>query len=187
MRVKSRAAVSTKNQILHRYYPQFSSRKRSPEECFMNFCKRNNVLWIMDEDIYCLKLAEEVRGKFRPNPVIDSDPFLSRDHLALVNSLVFFLYWGHEPNQGDFRSVIQMLRRAKEQVQQGGIRTDLDVVYARNRRKKPKHTGSREYRVFRRTRSREGAYVIIDDILQNFRNAPVCERLFDSARRKIER
>ena len=160
--------MARRTNIIKGYYQHYAWQKESWKERFNKFCVRHNLFGKYNKDIDCLELADKILKDFSPSKTIDGDPFLCRARQALVNAVVFFLYCEHVPNDFDFTRVNNMLLNAKELTLIGIKETHLDYMYEGGENKSSKHTGMREYEVFKQT-SVEGACLVVEDILKNFK------------------
>lgn len=179
--------MAKRNDILNAYYTKTYPFRDSNsfQKRLSNWFKRHNFFKKMDKEIDCLELADKVLTKIRPNGTIDRDPFLKRGRKALVNAVTFFLYYEHEPNDFDFVRVTNLLKSAKEQKQLGSFYTDLHYMYYEDGKEVPNHTGRTEYDAFKAMGSNQAAYMIIDDVLQNFNTPAKCKCVFAEAVKEV--
>lgn len=169
-----------KNDILKKYYTYTPFKKSTFKQRFLNFFKRHNVFGIMNEDVKCLELADRVLQNFRPNEMIDKDPFLRKARQALVNAIVFRLYFKHTPNEADFENIINLLECAKEETPSEVWPSSLSFMYASVDTWGREHTGMKELEIFDYAPP-SAARTVVCDILQNFKSPAACKQLFQKS------
>lgn len=171
--------------ILKKYYSRTLD-NNSFKERVKNFFKRKNLFGKMNDDIDCLMLAKDIIKNFRRNEYFSHydyvtqgedgksyiahnspDPFMTRARDALMNAIVFFLYWKHEPKDFEFARIHNMLLKAKEELSLFGYSEALDNMYEGNDNQNLNHTGKREYEIFK-IAAGQGQCIVINNILENF-------------------
>lgn len=81
----------------------------------------------------CLRLTNMALDSFRPNPAIDSDPFMKRSRQALMDAIVFFLYSNGEPEAMLFARVLNILKSSRKQLRLKRHGIPLDFMWGEDK------------------------------------------------------
>lgn len=137
------------------------------------------------EEIDCCKLAQEVLNNFQTDSPIEMDMYLGRARLALVNAIVFYFCFDHDPADWEFVRVMNLLEKAKFEAESGWLDLSLEWMFAKEgSADKPTHFGQRELKVFFCV-SPQARPMIICDILQNFKTPAGCKQMLATAKQKM--
>lgn len=156
------------------------------EKKFYGLFERYKAPELRDQNVFCLELAELVLRGFQPDKLLDEDPWFLRGRLALVNAIVFFLYYEREPEDHDFVRAMNMLKSAKKQTEMRSLHTHLDYMYSSNNAETADHIGQREYWTFNQILDFYGRHKIINNILENFGSYVEFKELLTVARSYIK-
>lgn len=175
--------MARKKSILKDYYAHYPWQKESRKARFIKFFKRHNAFGLMTDDIACLKVAQSLMNNFKPHETRASDPFFRRAEQALVNAIVFCLYFDHSPDDGEFVRVMNLLEKAREEAKYPGSDSCLVWMFAKETEKKPEHTGQRELDIFLMAAG-SARYEVVDDILRNIKTPGNCKKMLSYAIKK---
>lgn len=140
--------------------------------------KKLNITKRSKNEARCFEIANKALNSFRFNEIIDKDPFLQYSRHALLNAIVFCLYFDHTPDDWEFVRVFNLLEKTKQEIETCGtnIETSLNFMYADKAQSTKNHAGQRELEKFK-SGSAFGSRIVIQDILSNFQTPQGCKTL----------
>lgn len=127
----------------------------------MHHSNAYNPFVYIREDKDVLKMIKLLIKNTTPPQASAGDPFWEKSETALMQALVYYLYYEAPENEQNFQMIMELLRAAEVRENDDQFESDLDRLFKLLEEKDPNHIALKQYAIFKQAAGNTAKSILI--------------------------
>jgi type IV secretion system protein VirD4 len=113
------------------------------------------------EDKDVIKVISTIMKNTTPVGQQSSDPFWEKSETALLQAIVFYLFYEAPVSEQNFNQVMILLRAAEAKEDDENYKSKLDILFDILESKKPEHIALKQYKIFKQAAGKTAKSILV--------------------------
>jgi len=127
----------------------------------MDYSSRYNPFVYIRTENDVMKVINGLIKNTNPKTGGGNDPFWEKSEIALLQAILYFMWYELVPEEQNFNTVMELLRYASVREDDEDYESDLDIIFKQLREEKPNHIAVRQYNIFKQGAGRTTKSILI--------------------------